>query len=109
MQKGVKRNQDGLLVLITKKHYMSLTGHIPQNIVRAGAEMAQRCSISSGKGEKRLKKRGSRYSVRMLRLQSMTISSSLRQMTIAQQLNSFFRSYQARPERSCLFLPWTIG
>ena len=35
-----------------KKYYMSLTGHIPQNIVRAGAQKAQRCSISSGKGEK---------------------------------------------------------
>src|SRR3990167_9581307 len=99
MQKAVKKNRGGQLVQITKKHYMSLTGHIPQKIVRAGAETAQRCSISSGKGEKRLKKRGSRYSVRMLRLQNMTISSSLRQMTIVQQLNSFFRSYQARPGR----------
>src|SRR3989304_7148935 len=99
MQKTLKRNQDGLLVLITKKHYMSLTGRIPLKIVRAGAETAQKCSTSSGKGEKGPKKRGSRYSARMLRLQNMTISSSLRQMTIAQQLNSFFRSYQARPGR----------
>ena len=35
-----------------KKHYMSRTGHIPQNIVRAGVQKGQKCSISSGKGEK---------------------------------------------------------
>ena len=60
MQKGVKRNQDGHSVLITKKHYMSLTGHIPLKTVRAGAQKAQRCSISSGKGRKKAEEKGIR-------------------------------------------------
>ena len=64
--------------------YVAHWTHTPENCPGRSAEGAKMLN-KFWEGRKRLKKRGSGYLVRMLRLQSMIILSSLRQMTIVQQ------------------------